>query len=164
MTPEPCSVELSSINFVIAPYLRDKPQLLDLKRYWDRKRGARRMPTRVDIDPLELPQHLGWLYLIDVSPGLSDFRYRLLGSRITEAYGRDSTGRTVREVHEAENPDYCSAILALYRTIARDAIVAHEQGSLSVAAEQYRQYDVLYLPLDRGDGSVGMILAEMLLC
>jgi hypothetical protein len=156
------TIELSRLDFVISPDLRDKPLLLDLKRYWDHKRGPRKMPTRADIDPLELSKHLGWLYLIDVFPDLSDFRYRLLGSHITEAYGRDSTGKTVREVYREENPEYCEAVLALYRMIARDAVVALGQGSLTVVAKPFREYDALYLPLDRGDGSVGIILAEML--
>jgi hypothetical protein len=161
MTLAAQSVEPSGFSFVIEPDFSETPRLRDLKRYWDFKRGARKMPMRADIDPTELRDHLGWLYIIEVPRDLSDFRYRLLGSRITEAYGRDSTGKTVREIYGADHPDYCEALLMLYRTVARDAVVAKGRGSLSIVHKPFRGYDAIYLPLDRGDGTVGMILAEI---
>jgi len=37
-----------------------------LYRYWDRKRGARRMPRRADIDPQDLVPFLPALMIVDV--------------------------------------------------------------------------------------------------
>jgi hypothetical protein len=34
--------------------------------YWHEKRGTRAMPSRADIDPLELKGVLGWVLLLDV--------------------------------------------------------------------------------------------------
>jgi len=154
-------VEPTSLTFVTNPDLSGVPQLREFKRYWDEKRGTRAMPVRADIDPIELRAHLGWIYLIDVFPDLSDFRYRLLGSRITEAYGRDNTGKTVREIYERDHADYCRAVLELYRTVAREAVPALGRGSLQIVQKPFRGYETLYLPLDRGDGTVEMIVAKM---
>jgi hypothetical protein len=155
------TVEPSRYSFVTRPDLSDIPRFAELKQYWDRKRGARAMPTRADVDPAELREHLGWLYLIDVLPDLTDFRYRLLGSHMTEAYGRDSTGKTVSELYQESHPDYYQALMTLYRTVARDVVVARGQGSLHIVDKSYRGYDAVYLPLDRGDGTVATILAEL---
>ncbi len=48
--------------------------------YWQRLRGTRRMPSRTDIDPLDIPQLLPYVMLIDVLHEPLDFRFRLLGS------------------------------------------------------------------------------------
>jgi len=48
--------------------------------YWQRIRGGRRMPSRQDFDPLDIPQILPYVMLIDVLHEPLDFRFRLLGS------------------------------------------------------------------------------------
>ncbi len=90
---------------VFDPDLSDNPRFVELKAYWDRKRGGRAMPMRADIDPLDLRGHLGSLVLIDVLPGLADFRMRLIGSKIVEAYGRDSTGKLLSALTPARWPE-----------------------------------------------------------
>jgi hypothetical protein len=132
-----------------------------LKQYWDAKRGARRMPARADIDPADLRMHLGWLELVDVLPDCSDFRFRLLGTRINEAFGRDVTGKLVTELYAEKDPDYCAVFLSHFRTVARDCAVVYGHGSLSIVGKPFRSYDSVSLPLDRGDGTVGMILSEL---
>jgi len=87
---------------VLNPDLSDSPRFLDLKAYWDRKRGSRAMPVRADIDPLDLRTHLGSLVLIDVLPGMTDFGMRLIGSTIVEALGRDSTGKLLSPLMPAD--------------------------------------------------------------
>ncbi|MBV8538926.1 MAG: PAS domain-containing protein [Alphaproteobacteria bacterium] len=48
--------------------------------YWQRLRGPRRMPSRKDFDPLDIPDILPYVMLIDVLREPLDFRFRLLGS------------------------------------------------------------------------------------
>src|SRR5579863_2932455 len=103
---------------VIDPDLSDNPRFQDLVAYWQGKRGERALPMRKDIDPLEMWQHIGRLNLIECLPGLADFRYRLIGTTITAAYGRDSTGKTVRELYSVEDPEYCEFLIGAYREVA----------------------------------------------
>ncbi|MHA1599845.1 MAG: PAS domain-containing protein, partial [Alphaproteobacteria bacterium] len=64
------------------PELISNDRLRRLLEYWRGKRGRRAMPSRTDIDPLELEEHLGRLHLLDViGPNL--FRFRLYGSTVT---------------------------------------------------------------------------------
>ncbi len=146
---------------VLNPDLSDSPRFLDLKAYWDAKRGTRAMPTRGDIDPLELRKHLGSLVLVDVLPGMADFRMRLIGSTTVEALGRDSTGKLLSSLKPADFNwwRFCDD---LYRAMAERAVVARAGGNLRMVRRDFRRFDSVLLPLDAGDGSVGMILAEQL--
>src|SRR5690348_16042599 len=92
-SPVPSNVVHENYTYSLIPDISDNKRFVDLKAYWDRKRGARAMPLPKDIAPLELREHLGSLILIDVLPGAVDFRMRLVGTIITAAYGRDSTGK-----------------------------------------------------------------------
>lgn len=56
------------------------------------------MPARRDIDPVQMPQHLPDLMLIDVLHDPRRFRYRLVGSRIVSASAEDRTGKFFDDV------------------------------------------------------------------
>ncbi|MEK9969517.1 MAG: PAS domain-containing protein [Ferrovibrio sp.] len=71
-------------------------QLLD---YWNDKRQGRELPFRDAIDPMELRFALGNILLAEIVRGDSlRFRYRLWGSKLTEDYGAEMTGRHVDEL------------------------------------------------------------------
>jgi len=66
---------------------------LDLYRYWRAKRGERLMPARGDLDPIDFAPLLPYLMLVE-RVGLQ-YRYRLIGSGLTQQLGRDVTGAVV---------------------------------------------------------------------
>jgi len=68
-----------------------------LWRYWESKRGHRRMPLRREIDPCEIPRLLPHLQLVEMVEGRG-FRYRLTGTAIADGYGFDATGKFTHEV------------------------------------------------------------------
>jgi hypothetical protein len=66
----------------------------ELYRYWLSKHVAGRPPARADIDPvIDIPNFLSNLMIIDILP--EGFRYRLVGTDITERFGGELTGRAV---------------------------------------------------------------------
>jgi hypothetical protein len=152
----------SPFTAIVDPDLSDNPRFQDLVAYWRKKRGERPLPRRRDIDPLELRQHLGSLNIIECLPGLADFRYRLIGTNIAAAYGRDSTGKTVRELYAADDPEYCDFLLGIYREVATRQVIARLKVNLRPVDKNYRLADSLLLPLDGGDGTVSSILNEVL--
>lgn len=80
------------MNFSHAPL----QQLLD---YWNDKRQQAAFPLRDAIDPLELRFVLGNVLLAEIVRGdRLRFRYRLWGSRLTQDYGAEMTGRHVDEL------------------------------------------------------------------
>jgi len=152
----------SPFTAVFDPDLSDNPSFVDLAAYWQRKCAGRPLPLKSEIDPLELKSHLGSLGMIECLPGLEDFRFRLIGSHIVQAYGRDSTGRTVRELYAESDPEYLDFLLQLYRGVVSRKAIARASGSLRPVGREYRQFDLLLLPLDGGDGTVGWMLNELL--
>ena len=84
--------------------------------YWQARRGVHEMPGRADIRPEDLRRSLGWINLIDVRPEPPAFRFRLVGTGVAQAYGRDVTGRSVRELTP---PDYAELIHAAFAEAVR---------------------------------------------
>lgn len=72
-----------------------------LEDYWWSVKPEDGLPGRQDIDPLDVPRLLPWLYLIDVVPAEGPlaaeraFRYcvRLFGTGLVEKFQCDVTGR-----------------------------------------------------------------------
>jgi hypothetical protein len=152
----------SPFSHVLAPDISDSPLFQDLFAYWQKKRGERALPLRKDIDPLELQPHLGSLLIIECLPELADFRYRLIGTKVVAAYGRDSTGKTVRELYETTDAEYCAFLLEVYRAVATQRVTARIRATLRPVHKHFRLADSLLLPLDGGDGSVRWLLNEVL--
>src|SRR5262249_50879801 len=63
-------------------------QFLEFHEYWLRKSADKAMPARADIDPVDIPQLLADVFLVDVVAGNPcRFRFRLVGTRIAELEG-----------------------------------------------------------------------------
>jgi hypothetical protein len=148
--------------YQLDPDLSDQPSFQDLVAYWRAKAAGRGMPATSDIDALELKRHLGSLNLIDCLPGLVDFRYRLIGTNIAAAYGRDSSGKTVRELYAVSDPEYCAFLLEVYRAVATQPTIARITATLRPVHREYRTAASLVLPLAGPDGSVVRLLNEVL--
>ena len=88
------------------------PEQRILFDYWLSKAGKRALPARADIDPAELVPLLPTISLLDViSPG-PQFRVRLAGTALRDAFGREMTGFRVRELYEGKERSYWTAALS----------------------------------------------------
>jgi hypothetical protein len=133
------------------------PRLVRLYRHWEAIRGARAMPSRAAFDPVDVPELLGNLILVEVLRQPLRFRYRLIGSRLTERVGRDMTGRFFDEVPEP-----------LYRERLREwhgGTVAERAPRGGVTARRLLQrwapYEILTLPLSEDGVEVDMTLTGL---
>jgi hypothetical protein len=92
-----------------------------LHQYWVSKKRGRAMPSRADIDPVELPGRL-WphLMLVDVvrEDGAARFRYRHVGTAFTDAIGSEVTGRYFDDVIPTRG-GYRDYILGIYDEVIR---------------------------------------------
>jgi len=99
---------------------RSDPHLAALFDYWESKRGARAMPRRGDVDPLDMPASLlPHLELIEFHEGR--LRYRLVGTAIVDAMGRDATGRFLDQVLEGEHGRFIARFLGTVLQSGRPA-------------------------------------------
>lgn len=138
------------------------PLLVGLLAYWNDKRGTRPMPSRTDIDPTDaaLRQHIGFIVLADVIGRPPRFRYRLIGSKITEAVGRDATGRWLDELYAPG--DYENMIVA-YRWVVQHRAPLRITGDLKHANRQWLDMESLDLPLSSDGEAVDVILTRSVL-
>lgn len=72
-----------------------------LHAYWNRLRGERTAPARTEIEPRAIAAELGDVFLLEGPE--SDFRFRLAGSRMTNALGRVLTGARYDTLWEPES-------------------------------------------------------------
>jgi hypothetical protein len=152
------SERLQNVISEVDPVRLDHPTLAFLRDYWDSKRGTRAMPSRADISPSELRDHLAWVIIMEVLPDLSDFRYKLVGTLVAQYWLRDSTGKTVREAFSAEAPSAVKGVLAMFRKCARDRAVVRSCGSAGWIAGGFEEFDCICLPLSDDGENVNMIL------
>lgn len=73
-------------------------QLAELLGYWLGQRQDADVPARDSIDPLDLHAILGWVLIFDRNGQGGDFRFRLVGSRVSELFGVDLTGLPIESL------------------------------------------------------------------
>lgn len=125
--------------------------------YWQRKRGEREMPRRADIDPVEMPDLLPYVRLVDVvAPG--QYRYRVVGTEVEQLHG--GLKFTGRFVHEALPPSLADRIIPVYDECVRERRpVLLENTFLAPDRERVARHShVLFLPLSEDDEAVSMVL------
>jgi hypothetical protein len=126
-----------------------------LYAYWDRKRGGRSMPSRDDIDPIEIAGLLSQIFMVDVQNEGRDLTYRLFGTGLVALFGRELTGRPVGEgqlTHVAEEAR------ARYRAIARDRRPFFHQARLREPCNDFTDVERLILPLSPNDVRVDIMI------
>jgi hypothetical protein len=121
--------------------------------YWDAKRGGRRMPARVDIDPLDFPWALGDVSLLDVMPG-GDFRWRLDGSNSAAFFGTHMQGLLLSDY------PYPQFVEPMRRILLRPVETREPAFMTRTYAKNARRwnYDSLLLPLGMDGENVDMLV------
>ncbi|HUJ99756.1 MAG TPA: PAS domain-containing protein [Stellaceae bacterium] len=150
-------MSIADMVLVIDPPGIKPPVLRPVLDYWELKRGTRAMPARRDIDPSELKPYLRHLCLFEPLPG-GEFLLRLMGSEVTDRYGRNGTGKTLRDAaanHTLTLDIVTRALLAL--TTHRRPVLA--SGTLASIGQEHVLSEALLLPLSDDGANVNMILS-----
>lgn len=125
---------------------------------WSSKRGARAMPSRADYDPIEMPELLPFMFLVDVKQPDGRQRMRLVGTKIVEMYGSDYTGLyldmidfgTVRE-----------KVLEEYGTAASEARPVFSDHPFRNKNDVQHHIERAIFPLSNDGESVNMLMAVL---
>jgi hypothetical protein len=133
-----------------------RAELHDLLAYWQGKRGQDgRLPSRADIDPIELRFALGHLVLVEVERGERlRFRHRLVGSHIVERAGYDATGKYLDEIPEPELADRLA--VSYGKTVATKEPVWERIDEF--VGHRLIKMQMLRLPLAADGATVDMVL------
>jgi hypothetical protein len=124
--------------------------------YWRGKAAARRLPSRADIEPTEIPALLPDVMLVERHAD-GRYRYRLIGTENARAQGINATGRFLDEV--LPGPDYAAHVLALYdECVTQRRALYFECLFFSPSRpEPERHTKVLFMPLSADGETVNMI-------
>jgi hypothetical protein len=136
-------------------------RLIAAFEYWTRQSDAGRLPRRRDIDPADIPKLLPILMIVEVPPS-DRYRYRLIGTENSDAFGMNATGRYLDEV--LPGPEYKTHVLALYDECVRTNRALYSEclfTSLQYPVPE-RQIKVLFLPLcDDGERVNQVLVAQV---
>ncbi len=115
------------------------------------------MPSRAEIDPLDVPDLLSIIFLIDVVDEAEgpEFRFRLVGSKIVEVVGWDPTGQSFTSFYDEENLE---EMTALYGQVATSGEPFLNSATAPFSNKDYVRLVRLLLPLSEDGVRVDMIL------
>ncbi len=134
------------------------PKLQQLFDYWESKRGQRKMPSRADIDPLDMSFIIGNLILVDVIAGTPlGFRIRLHGTNLTERVGYDLTGKMLAELPQVEFRDLSRLSFTKVSNTGRPLCAVRDR----VLDDRALRYETVILPLSGDDAQVDMLLCGL---
>ena len=134
--------------------LRLFPDLARVLAYWNDKRAGRAMPSRDDLDPIEMVEFLPRVMLADIEHDPLRFRYRLCGTGVCQVHPGDATHLAADALHP---PAYGELVHAQYLDVMHS-----RQPALHLNVfddhDRYRSYAHLILPLSRDPATVDMIM------
>ncbi|MEQ8815726.1 MAG: PAS domain-containing protein [Thalassobaculum sp.] len=135
----------------------DNARLAEILELWHLKRGDRLMPSRRDFDPLEMKRDLGWIVLVDVESNPTRFRYRLIGTSITQLVGRDATGAYLDDLYQGSVETIATmSFRKLLTTRTPNRIL----GTMHHAKKGHLNFEAIDLPLSSDGETVDMIMVR----
>ena len=122
----------------------------ELYDYWCSKRGDRPMPSRDHIDPAEIKGLLPYILLTDIHYDPLRIYFRLVGTAVAEAAGRNITGQWL---HEAQLDGGIELWLHNYERLVREKRPICGRTRATVHHDDERIFEWILLPLS-SDGVV----------
>jgi hypothetical protein len=131
------------------------PDLRLLYSYWLSKRGSRRMPRRAEIDPVDIPTLLPFVFLVDVRQGPLRFRFRLIGTAICARWGSDATWKYLDQLDlDGER----EVVLRQYAAVVETGKPRFDVEEFITDDGRYVHYERVLLPLSEDDTTPNILL------
>ncbi|MEO0329785.1 MAG: PAS domain-containing protein [Pseudomonadota bacterium] len=126
-----------------------------LFNYWNNLRGNRQAPDRREIEPSDIRDILGDTFILEIDPVYNTISFRLAGTRLCNAYGRELKGVGFLAIwDELDN-------LGIQRTVQKafssstPCVVSY---SSSTESGRIQECEMLLLPLLNGSQNASRIL------
>ncbi len=135
------------------------PRIRQMFEYWSSSTPDD-IPARAQVDPLiEIPELAPDLLMFNVVDGGADFMTRLSGTRVTERFGRETTGKTISTLLAGQ---YREALLTLLRRCVDERRPIYSLTNYLDPRRKYFMVERLMTPLRLHGDTVDMILALQL--
>jgi hypothetical protein len=135
------------------------PKLRQLYEYWDGKRGARAMPSRAELDPVDIRFAIGDVILVDVLDEKPPrFRIRLHGTNLSERTNFDLTGKMLDEMPA---PEFRELSTRSFRRVLRTREPLHALAERLLDGRMQR-YEAIIMPLSSDGERVDRLMVGMI--
>lgn len=134
------------------------PAIREMAAFWRAlPAGPDGVPHRDSFDPADVPAHLlPNLFLASVGETAPRYRYRLVGTAITNFTGRDLTGLPIDESTYGEFAD--AAIFFFDQVVELRRPIGLKGNAYWVAGGEWMAVELIAMPLATDDAVVGRIL------
>jgi hypothetical protein len=133
-----------------------------LWRYLSARARPGQPPDRKDFDPVEIPDLLSRIWMLDVTHEPFGLVYRMCGTHEAASLERDPTGQSFTEMHRdrlAREPH----MLDRYRHMARTGEATWRRGNLVFRhKEKHKAVENLMVPMTNGGAAVAILLCYSL--
>ncbi len=125
-------------------------RLKDLVVYWIRlAENNNGRPSRETLDPAAIPHLLRHILLVDVEHDPLRFQHRLVGTKIAETVGRDTTGHTVDDKLYNQS---AGSVTGVYAEVVNQRRPLHALGRVEFTKTTHSlAAEVVLLPLFEAD-------------
>jgi hypothetical protein len=117
-------------------------------RYWDMLRAGRPAPSRTEIDPTAIKGRLPDTFILEFGT-TAELRFRLAGTNVCAAFGRELRHLAFAEIWRAEDRNAVDALGK--ETLTQGAVVLAQAHGKSRQG-RHAGFELLLLPLDAGPG------------
>lgn len=115
-----------------------------LYHYWSGLRGSRPAPERSEIEPSDIRDILGDTFILEVSPRMRSISYRLAGTRLCGAHGRELKGLGFLALwQEDDNFEIAQAVQKVYQDFT-PMLLSHTGAT---AQSRFAEFESILLPL-----------------
>jgi hypothetical protein len=142
--PYPRSTDLAELR------RRARQPTLDFYDYWDHKRCGRLMPSRNDLDVVEMKDWMIGIQIIDVTHHPRRLRYRLVGALEVQSCGFNPTGRDVEDGFIGVSQE---DVLYNYNLVVDQRTMLFDWGSYPCGGGYLMWQETIFLPLS-SDGEL----------
>jgi hypothetical protein len=112
--------------------------------YWNRLRGSRSAPERGEVEPSDIREVLGDTFILEIAPQLRTISFRLAGTRLCAAYGKELKGFGYLGIWAEENNfDIAKAVASVYRDMQPVVLTYTSETATGRSTE----YEAMLLPL-----------------
>jgi hypothetical protein len=125
--------------------------------YWEELRGARIMPSRSDLSPPNMLSFLPNIILVDVLLDPLDFKYRLVGTKVTlKMLHANNTGKTMLELDfKGQGPD--SKIFSNCAKVVESQYPLAGQTPYAGKSSDFKATEDIIMPLSEDGNLVNML-------
>ncbi len=131
-----------------------KPQPDEFLGYWNLICGLDGLPGRQDMDPIDIPRMLPYVFLVDVLNKTNDFRYRLVGTDIVKNTKRDFTGALLSDIQDVGSQN---ELIQLYRQCVSNKAPVTGKLNFTTRGGVENHYDVAVTPLASDGQTIDML-------